>query len=171
MSDFTIADLHFGHFGIITFENGRVQFKTTEEHDQFIIDNWNAVVKPQDKVYVLGDVAMNRRCISTIDRCNGKKILIKGNHDEPFKLKEFTPYFEDVKAYKIFSKEKVILSHIPIHPQCMTRWRLNIHGHLHDDFIFESPLVSVPDSFYKCVSCEQINYTPVKIEDLINDMG
>lgn len=152
---FVIADTHFGHKGILTFakKDGHKlrDFNTTEEHDDHIVACWNSVVGEHDTVYVLGDVAINRRCISTIGRCNGRKILIKGNHDI-FKLKDYTPYFEDIRAYKIFPMHGIILSHIPIHPQCMDRWILNMHGHLHDE--------NINDKRYECVSCEQVDYHP-----------
>jgi len=161
---FVIADPHFGHKGIITFENGR-NFKTIEDHDDCIIYNWNSVVSPEDTVYVLGDVAMNRRCIATVGRCNGRKILIKGNHDI-FKLKDYAPYFEDIRAYKIFPDKKMILSHIPIHTQCMDRWDINVHGHLHGENVID-PDDAFNDRRYRCVSCEQVKFTPVNLEDLI----
>jgi len=165
---FVIADTHFGHKGIITFTNKtgcRIRpFDTIEKHDDFIVYQWNSVVGTEDTVYVLGDLAMNRKSIATIDRCNGRKILIKGNHDI-FKLKDYTPYFEDIRAYKIFPKEGIILSHIPIHPDCMDRWKVNVHGHLHANNVID-PDDCFGGRRYKCVSCEQINYKPVVIEEI-----
>ena len=52
---FYIADLHFGHRNCISFDNR--PFSTIGEHDRALIANWNAVVMPEDHVYVIGDFA------------------------------------------------------------------------------------------------------------------
>ena len=80
--NYFISDPHFGHHNILKFldNNGKLtrEFKSIEEHDNEIIKNINAVVRPCDKLFILGDVAMNRKCISTLDRIiTKKKILIR----------------------------------------------------------------------------------------------
>ena len=80
---FFTSDLHFGHKNLLKFTNPR-PFKTIEEHDEALINNWNSVVKQNDKVYVLGDVALNfdsDELESKLIRLNGDKYLILGNHD------------------------------------------------------------------------------------------
>ena len=83
MSIFLTSDLHFGHRNILHIGKGR-PFKTIEEHDKALIDNWNSIVKSGDLVYVLGDFSIEH----TIDKIReplsklvGQKILILGNHD------------------------------------------------------------------------------------------
>ena len=159
---FVISDTHFGHSNIITFmtnDGKKVRdFKSVEEMDELMVENWNKVVRPVDRVYHLGDIVMNRRCLPILDRLNGKKVLVKGNHDI-FKLKDYTPYFEDIRAYKVFPKHRIILSHIPIHMDSFTRFRLNIHGHTHMNHI--------DDNRYMNVCVENINYTPVDMAEIL----
>lgn len=178
MSTFVLADPHFGHQRMTECR----PWATVEEHDEALIKNWNSVVHPKDRVYVLGDLSMNRRCIQTVGRCNGRKVLVKGNHDTA-KLKDYTPYFDDVRAC-IVNKHGIIMSHIPIHPQSMgTRFKLNVHGHLHDYKITKQTVDYDPcyvqldpevheeiDPTYRCVSMEQINYTPLNLEEIINGL-
>lgn len=131
--------------------------------DKALIDNWNSVVNEGDRVYVLGDVAINRRCLSTLGSLKGRLVLVKGNHDI-FKLKDYLPYFDDIRAYVVGNTHKgfrYILSHIPIHPNSLARFNKNIHGHLHSN--------TLNDPRYICVSVEQTNYFPVDLNELIKD--
>lgn len=166
-----ISDTHFGHANIITFtySEGRLRpFTSVEEMDETIIERWNAVVKSSDRVYHLGDVAMAKKSIATVGRCNGRKVLLRGNHDI-FKLKDYTPYFEDVRAYKIYPAHGLICSHIPVHPcQFGGRFRLNVHGHTHAGFVRDNlHVMPHPDPRYINVSVERTNYTPVNLDEIL----
>ena len=128
---FFISDTHFGHKNIIKFtdsNNNPIRpFNNVEEMDECMADRWNAVVRPNDRVFHLGDGVINRRCLPILDRLNGKKVLIKGNHDI-FKLKDYTPYFEDIRAYKVMPKNGIICSHIPLHVDCVSRFGVDCLG-------------------------------------------
>ena len=91
---FMIADTHFGHEGVCKFldaqGNKLRSFSCAEEMDEYIVSAWNSIVGSKDRVYVPWDVAMKRKDISTIGRCNGRKVLVRGNHDI-FDLKDYTP--------------------------------------------------------------------------------
>lgn len=160
-----IADPHFGHKGVCQFQDAEGNplrpWDTYEEMDEALVENWNRVVDPADRVYVLGDLAINRRAIPTVGRCHGRKVLVKGNHDI-FKLKDYLPYFDDIRAYVVQPKNGIIMSHIPIHPQNMERWKLNIHGHMHSN--------NIGDARYRCVSVEQIGFKPLDLQEIINGL-
>lgn len=99
--------------------------------DEHQVKLWNDVVRPHDRVYHLGDVAIKRAGLQTLSRLNGRKVLVKGNHDI-FKLHDYTPFFDDIRgSHKL---ENFLLSHIPVHLECLARWTTgNIHGHLHSN--------------------------------------
>ncbi len=146
-------------------------FKDIEEHDNTLIQNINAMVKPEDRLYFLGDVAINRRCLPMIHRINGRKKLIKGNHDI-FKLEDYTPYFEDIVAYRIYPKLGVIMSHIPIHPaQLEFRFKWNVHGHLHSNVILGGEHPMTPDKRYINLCPEHTNFMPVSMDEIIERIG
>ena len=170
-SVYLASDPHFGHWGMCKFlrsDGTKLRpWDTPEEMDEALVKNWNETVKPKDKVYLLGDVVINRRALPTVGRLNGDLVLIRGNHDI-FKLHEYTPYFRDVRAYHVLNKQRVILSHIPIHTMQMERWRGNIHGHCHANRVM---LGDVPDPRYVCVSMEQINYTPILMEEALRKLN
>ena len=158
MRTFLISDTHFGHGNILTFLNSdgsKVRnFSSLEEMNETMIERWNKQVTPQDKVYHLGDVLFTKKWLDLImPRLNGTKVLIKGNHDN-LKLSQYQQYFKDVRAYWVL--DKYVLSHIPIHPESLSRWKANIHGHLHGN--------TLADPRYINVSVECINYTPMDFE-------
>lgn len=171
---FLTSDTHFGHVGVTKFlaPNGVDKLRpwdTIEEMDEALIENWNKVVRPQDKVYHLGDVVINRRALPTLARLNGTKILIKGNHDV-FRLEEYTPYFKDVRGSGELAG--YVLTHIPIHPQSLERWKGNFHGHLHAHSVLHTfqegaILKTRHHPRYLCVSVEQTSFTPISLEDAI----
>jgi len=137
-------------------------FTDVNEMDEALINGWNSVVRPQDTIYHLGDVCLNRSALPTLDRLNGKKILIPGNHDV-FKFDDYLMYFDDIRGS--FSLAGFMLSHIPIHPDSIGRWKGNIHGHLHNNSV-RLPDGSV-DPRYMCVSVEQTFYKPISLDDAI----
>lgn len=156
-----VSDTHFGHANILKFttSDGKPvrEFSSVEEMNEVMIERWNKVVKPQDKVYHLGDVAMPKKGIELVGRCNGKKRLVRGNHDDhPMKL--YTPYFEEIYATRLL--DNMLLSHIPIHPESLMGRGVNIHGHVHNNV---SPLHFGPK--YLNVSVEVIDYTPISLEE------
>jgi len=158
MKTFLISDTHFGHANILTFKNNDGSnlrpYSSLEEMNETLISNWNSVVSSEDKIYHLGDVLFTKKWLDLIlPRLNGTKVLIKGNHDN-LKLSQYQQYFKDVRAYHIL--DKFLLSHIPIHPESLSKWDANIHGHLHNN--------TLPDDKYLNVSVERINYTPVDFE-------
>lgn len=162
---FLIGDTHFGHRKIIEFLPEYRPFKTIEEHDERLIDNWNSVVRPNDVVWHLGDVAWNRTAVDLIGRLNGRKYLVMGNHDNDVPTARWLEHFVRVSAQEEF--DGGVLSHIPVHPYQQYRFKRNIHGHTHDQLVMMNIAgTDVPDPFYWNVSCEQVDLTPISYEVL-----
>jgi calcineurin-like phosphoesterase family protein len=163
---FIISDTHFGHPNILTFKKADGSplrsFSCAEEMDDVMVDNWNSVVRPQDKVYHLGDVAMSKQSIATIARCNGHKRLVRGNHDD-YPTKFYTPYFEEIYATRVI--DRLLFSHIPVHPLSIGKHIANVHGHIH------APLQDVYGPTYHNVCVEVLDYTPIALEDLKKRIG
>ena len=149
----------FSHANILTFEKDgkRVRpFDSMEEHNEHIVDNWNKTVRDCDIIYVCGDVLFAQETgWPALERLRGKKHLIEGNHD-PRHIAKLVNYFVSVRAMKIYND--LIFTHIPIHSECVDRFNTSVHGHLHNNFI--------NDPRYLCISMEQINFTPISIDEI-----
>ena len=170
---FLVSDTHFGHAGVCHFmrADGVTKlrpFEDPEEMDEFMVRAWNERVRPTDKVYHLGDVVINRKSLKIMSRLNGDKVLIRGNHDI-FRDDEYREYFRELRAYHVMNG--MILSHIPIHPESLGRFGVNIHGHLHSNRVMMQPAgkygVPVVDPRYQCVCVEQTDFRPILFEHLI----
>lgn len=75
------SDLHLYHGNILKYCPMR-PYATVEEMNEMLVLNWNALVKPDDIIYCLGDFSMTIKPVETFtSRLNGYKILIHGNHD------------------------------------------------------------------------------------------
>lgn len=151
-----ISDTHFGHHNM-AIKRG---FKCVADHDNHIVDSWNKVVNKKDTTYLLGDVTMEKANYEILNRLNGIKHIVLGNHDEGQHTKHMQNYVNKI-AGMIKYKKTCILTHCPIHPCEMGRFKYNIHGHVHEN--------SLDDSRYINVSCEVINYTPKLLNELINE--
>lgn len=161
---FVISDHHLGHKNILNFKRDDGlpvrNFPDVDAMHEHLIKCHNSVVSSEDKVYFLGDVAINKNSLHLLDLFNGRKTLIAGNHDI-FNTKEYLKYFDNVRAYRVLNTptdERIILSHIPINIESRGRFALNVHGHLHTNYL--------ADPFYFNVSVERVNFTPVEVTDI-----
>jgi calcineurin-like phosphoesterase family protein len=173
-SVFLVSDTHFGHTGVckFTIKDGTEKLRpwdNAEEMDEAMVKAWNETVKPTDKVYHLGDVVINRKALKIMHRLNGDKVLIRGNHDI-FRDEEYREHFRELRAYHVMNG--MILSHIPLHPESLGRFGVNIHGHLHAGRVMRQPEgkygVPIVDTRYHCVCVEQTDFRPILFEEVIN---
>lgn len=156
---FLTADTHFSHAGVCKFlRNDGTKLRpwdNPEEMDEYMVQEWNKTVRPNDKVYHLGDVVIARRALAILDRLNGDKVLIKGNHDI-FKITDYLKHFRDVRGYHVM--DHMLLSHIPVHPESKGRFKANVHGHTHANVL--------ADPWYVCVCVEHTDYKPIAFEEV-----
>lgn len=157
---FVLSDLHLGHKNILGF--CRPWFKTIEEHDNYIIDQINKTCGPDDILILLGDIAWNKTALHRLDEVLAKLVLIGGNHDY-FSPSTYTQYFDKLYGVgqMVYKHKRIVLTHIPVHPDQLIRWEYNIHGHLHT--------YHVDDGRYLNASCEPMNFTPRRISELLDD--
>lgn len=169
MNIWLTSDNHFRHENIYRFTSSpggprvRERFKDATEGDAFMVQAWNERVRPQDHIWHLGDVTMERSSdmkkwfVAFMKQLHGHKRLVLGNHDH-----FTTDVYRDAGFQKIrgvHKLENLILSHVPLHQSSVPRWCIaNVHGHIH-----EKPSPAGP---YVNVSVERTGYAPIALEDV-----
>lgn len=145
--DHYTSDLHFFHRAKEIVE--RRGFTDVINMHQYMSYKWNQYVQPNDRVFIVGDIALPKA--ADIDELNdilknlhGEKFLIRGNHDGEKLLKKIGYNFTWIKD-RYIHKEKdgdknqlLFLDHYPLLTWDRAHhgaWQL--HGHCHGSLIAE----------------------------------
>ncbi|MFA5379797.1 MAG: phosphoesterase [Dehalococcoidia bacterium] len=151
------ADTHFDHDKIILY--AKRPWKTTEEMNEALIENWNGVVKKGDVVYHLGDFAFRRHGYFA-ERLHGSIVLVEGSHDNMTgrDKKAFTMVGprHTVKANVEYGTPDIILSHYAMRVWPKSHYGTwHLYGHSHGN------LPSLGLSFD--VGIDPMGYLPVSL--------
>ena len=184
---FYISDTHFGHFNILRFDER--PWTTVESMEEDMITRWNAKVKKSDEVYIIGDF-----CWRTADdwrrilrKLNGKKFLIRGNHDLnqiPADIRGmFAGPVQHIKEVRDGDKT-VILCHYPLlsYKHDLDPNVVMLYGHVHTTMEFEAIKKAIETTkqvnhscgydykgnLYNCW-CGFLDYTPATLEEIMNN--
>lgn len=177
---FFTSDHHFFHKNIIQYCNR--PFSDIQEMHRELIKRWNDTIAPRDTVYVLGDFCFGKSTalIETAKKLNGRKILIRGNHDKQ-KLHALNEAFFDVhdeltinlggKAWKLshypyIPDENEILAgkeyrFLEKRPKKTTPYLL--HGHVHQAWKCKDDMINVGVDVW--------NFFPVSETQLLDEVN
>ncbi|MDE6434412.1 MAG: metallophosphoesterase family protein [Lachnospiraceae bacterium] len=193
-----IADMHFYHENILDKMDKR-GFETVEMMNEYMIRKWNAKVRENDEVVILGDFCWGKakQVNELLERLNGQLYLIRGNHDYFVGDKTFNhDRFVWVRSYsEIYdNKRKVVLCHYPI--LCYNgQYRMDkegkpktymLHGHVHDTHdqrlleqfraIMKNSVVKNEEGIERNIPCNIINcfcmysdYEPLTLDEWIQN--
>lgn len=158
-----ISDTHFYHNNIIKYCDR--PFNSVDEMNEVLINNWNSVITNDDTIYHLGDF-----CLSTseeikniFNKLNGKKILIRGNHDrKSVKFYENIGFTVLTNAPIIMDEYKIMLSHHPLPDSKIKDEYINVHGHIHNKDIG----CDYNKNKHINISIEVTNYKPISLDDI-----
>src|SRR6267142_2630891 len=78
MRRFIISDTHFGHSAL------QAHNRRPADVDVKTVSAWKRLVKPEDLVLHIGDVAFNfveKKLLDWMNDLPGTKVLVRGNHD------------------------------------------------------------------------------------------
>jgi len=170
------ADTHFGHKNIIRYCNRPFGPLSIKEHDETLAANWNSVVRKNDVVYHLGDIAFLRggsarayRLADLVNSLNGKKYLILGNHDREKYIRKYRLDVEILGDYYNLTiqdpeigKVLLVLCHYPFE-----RWNkkhfgsTHLHGHCHGTLLSQG--IARMDVGVDCHNYAPVSYDTIKV--------
>jgi calcineurin-like phosphoesterase family protein len=165
------ADFHLGHLNIIKYCDR--QFSNTHEMNEAIIANHNACVQPDDEFYHLGDFSWMSvgYTIEALKRMNGKKFMIRGNHDKILDRPEVQQYYTWIKDYhRLMVPDKSIRGGQQIIILChyaMRVWdqkhrsSMMLYGHSHNGLPDDPTLLSI-DVGVDCHDFKPFSYEEIK---------
>lgn len=181
---FFIADLHFGHKDVITFD--RRPFKDVEEMEAEMVCRWNAKVSRDDHVFVIGDMfggVTTAHAGEIIHSLNGKIHLIRGNHDPRGQI--FESLFEDVSICRQIQvrvrgeKQRVIMRHrlLPLY-RGSDEGTVMLYGHTHDSIVARAEdqyirfmnWLGIPLHAFNLSAC-RLDYEPKTLEEILERAG
>ena len=170
------SDLHLSHKQEFLWSPRG--FKDQHEMNEVLVENWNKVVKPDDIVYNLGDMALTdpEDALKYLLRLNGKHYWIYGNHDTTKKINYFldeVPNLYDIGYAWVIkeSKYSLYLSHYPtlttnFDDKKFSQHVINLHGHTHQ----RTNWLQLENPFMYHVGVDSHNCTPVHIDEVITDI-
>lgn len=152
------TDTHFGHVNMV-----KLCYRP-EDFAERIIENWKKVVAPDDVVIHLGDVAWyNKPWVNDVlSTLPGKKILVRGNHDEKSLLYYMKNGFDfAVDSFAMMYRGlDILFTHEPV---LFHTHDINIHGHLHNNKV----MLKEPWSLHYLISLENNGYVMTNLDTLV----
>lgn len=203
MTVFFTSDTHFWHKAIIGYCNRPVPHEAEYAHgagqelsidervqwmNNWLIERWNARVKPDDQVWHLGDFAFcgTDKFKEILSRLNGRLNWVVGNHDYGLAGKDWVKtQFESIQKYKFLRQnityeddegenkqyaQPIVLCHFPILSwDGMAHGSWHLHGHCHGsiDRTWNSTGLRMDVG----VDAEGINWSPISLEEVQNRMA
>lgn len=174
---FFTADLHLCHNKEFLYQPRG--FSSVEEMNEAIVERWNAVVKSEDIVYLLGDTMLNdNTCgLKYFKRLNGQIFLIYGNHDTDTRKNLFFTELSGKMLGGVYAwlikhgKLSIYMSH---YPTITSNWDqkhfsqhvINLHGHIHS----RTPWINLRNPFMYDVGMDAHKCTPVHIDEIMSDI-
>lgn len=185
MANFYISDLHIGHANVIRFDNR--PFADVNEMNNKIIENWNARVRTDDTVYILGDFiwAKENDWPFFVGPLAGNKVLIRGNHDPRQFSSTTKQMFQEITNLKEIKDEgrHVVMCHypIPFFRGGFSQTAFMLYGHVHRTREYEYLLnlrkavktnasgYGTPHGNFINVGCMMpyMDYTPRTLDEII----
>ena len=163
MRRFIVGDTHLFHKRIIEYCN------RPENFTELLINNLQAIIKPEDILYHLGDVHFGRReqLKEILNSIPGKKVLLRGSHDHWSEGVYHDCGFSSI--VDILVVKRIILSHEPV---SVPEWAdYNIHGHHHTSFgatLQEYVTATIDDTQHCFYTPEYFNYRPIEVYSLLS---
>ena len=180
------ANQNFGSERVLSLY--RKEFETLDEMDNALISAWNRVVSRGDEVVVVGDFSeySDYKTLSILDKLNGYKHLVVGNHDgflRSGRVAERSAFSTIGSVLNLRHEQSgrwFYASHYP-----MFSWKgyengtILVHGHIHTDGVdgedktaledFDQGIVYLKRAYD--VGADAHGRKPVSAEQIIKDVS
>jgi len=182
---FLISDTHFLHNNIIKYAN------RPKEHNEIMFENWNNTVGDNDLIIHVGDITVGAYKYENgeefikkiLGKLNGKKVLIRGNHDKKndsyynhygfvvydyiiidgiYLINHYPPFEKNDPKY--IKDKQVQYNKELMNEDGVKDCEFLIHGHQHGN--------KYPNH-NKCfnVTVERINYKPIELQCVLEKLN
>lgn len=150
-------------------------FKSIEEHNEIVMSKFCSLVKPEDDVYILGDLVLSdtERGLEYLRQLPGKIHIVRGNHDTDARIARYKELpsvvdITDAARFK-YNKYHFYLSHYPtltanFEKESLHQVEINLFGHTHQQSNFYQDI-----PFLYHVGLDSHNCFPVSIDEIICD--
>ena len=167
------SDWHLGHDREFIWKARG--FNSIEEMNNTIISKHNSLVRPDDDVYVLGDLTLGPATnIDLIRQMNGRLHIVRGNHDTDNRWNIYSKFPNVVELsnaiYLKYQKYHFYLSHYPsmtgnLEKESLKQMTLNLYGHTHQQTNF---YMDMPYMYH--VGVDSHNCVPILLDTIIEQM-
>ena len=151
------GDNHWNNNGMFNRVYSKT-FKTKEQYIERTISMFNKIVHPDDITIFLGDIGESDSIGAILNRMNGKKVLLMGNHDSFSMSKAIDLGFDEVYDTPVYYNERLVFSHEPTPTE---EGVMNVHGHTHQ--------IKLKSDWHLNLCPEWWNYRPVSIKSILKD--
>ena len=159
------SDQHWSHKNIIKYCHR--PFNSTHLMNKVMTERWNSVVKPEDTVYHLGDIAFGgkKKLVSLRERLNGTIYLVRGNHDGSITKMTDAGFIVIPPGYRKIGGVKFRLTH-RYKNKSFPRYLWTIFGHQHA--IYPPDELEGVDYRQKSINVcvDYWNYYPISIDQI-----
>lgn len=160
-----ISDPHLFDVGSLSW---RPQFSDVYSYADFLIDNWNRFTLPDDIVFLVGDIGHYcQKTIDVLNKLNGHKLLILGNHDISWGNAVYTCGCF-VGVYGTFDLESIHIQHIPEAISSSYTWYVHGHHHRYDMVgMYKALQLYAADTYRLNCSADINNHHPCTLNELL----
>ena len=177
MRYFVTSDEHFGHGNIIKYANR--PFSSPEEMNEEMIRRFNERVKPEDFTFIIGDFCFKHPVVQDaevggrplkanqwLERLNGQKIVIRGNHDNNNSTKTIIDCI-----HITYAGQRINLVHKPEHANI--DFPINLVGHVHDKWRFQKIQengIFTKESILLNIGVDQNKFYPITLDEALSQV-
>jgi len=137
-------------------------YSDVKEYNDMVINSINSTISEKDELFIIGSVLYNSCDYTLLRKIKGIKHIIQGISDTDVRMHRMSGFMAKFYPYKDYRMPKFIVSAMPIHPNSLDTYAINLYGC--------SPVIPIDDVRYLNVSADIHNYKPISYDEIIQYM-